>query len=148
MKKRVRVKNQRIEVFMATDPAPALRAEIQAALSVVSPQINGISELIAVVSDEDVALANDLTKAVEGRNRRYDLLRKVLLDLDLLLDDLNALEADGYPTLEDVLLPAAELSKLQMEVADINTAAAIFHLSQGERIDVHVDGPIDDNSAA
>ena len=125
---------------MATDPAPALRAELLAAQTVVGSQVRGLSYLIA--TDPPVDLTAVLTSALDGRNRRYFLIHKVLTDLDLLLADLDALEVDGYPTLDPIQVADTALGELKTEVGDIEAGAAIFQEMMASMMEVTFGQPV------
>lgn len=96
---------------------PGLRAELLAALAVIEPQIRGLHDLTTV------SITDELKAAIEAqigpRERRRDLIQAVL-------DALDALEADGYPTLAPADLPANLFAELQGENTDIEAAVGVF----------------------
>ena len=109
---------------MATDPNPALRAEIQAALAVVQPQIRGLHDLLE--TDISPALKAVITSTVQARENRQNLLLAVIRGLDATLGALQNLDADGYPALPDVLLSVDEATELSGEKTDLEAAIGIF----------------------
>lgn len=109
---------------MAADPNPALRAEIQAALDVVEPQIRGLHDLLETTISAD--LKNVLTTTVQARENRRGLLQAVIRGLDSTLLALQNLDSDGYPDLPDVILNVAEATELNGERTDLEAAIGIF----------------------
>lgn len=109
---------------MADDVNPALRAELNAALEVLAPQIRGMHDLINVsISDE---LRAEVADVVQKRERRRDLIQAVLNNLDATLSARTALETDGYPTLPHVSIVNSQFTELQGEAADLQAAVGVF----------------------
>ena len=109
---------------MAADPNPALRAELNAALDVLAPQIRGLHDLAAVSISAD--LAASVAEQIVERERRRDLLNAAIATLDAGHDAMNALEADGYPALPDATIIASQFNELQEQSSDLDTAIGIF----------------------
>lgn len=109
---------------MADDVNPQLRAELNAALDVLAPQIRGMHDLLAVsISDQ---LRAEISTVVANRERRRDLIQAVLNDLDAALRERTALEDDGYPSLPNVSIVNSQFSELQGEAADLQAAVGVF----------------------
>lgn len=109
---------------MADDPNPALRIELKAALATLDPQIRGLEDYAAVSITTELRSA--FTDQVSIRKQRRGLIQAVLNNLDKTLAAIQALEADGYPTLSSAELPAALFSEFQSENSDLASAIAIF----------------------
>jgi hypothetical protein len=110
---------------MATDPNPALRAELEAAEAVLEPQIRGLK---AIGDDPTVSvdLRGQVQAQIDRRNQRLDLIQNVLNALNEVVTALDALVADGYPGLPSPALDDALFAELQQENADIEAAVGIF----------------------
>lgn len=124
---------------MAADPNPALRDELNTALAVVAPEIRGLHDLTTV------SISDDLRGAINGqitaRERRRDLIQNVISGLDAVVRSLQALEADGYPTLDPVVVQSTLFSELQGEIADLGAAAGVFKADQASRLSVALGAP-------
>ncbi len=83
---------------MAIDPNPTLRAELTAALDVVTPQLRGLTAFGWMQSLSPAAHDAVNNQILERSRRRY-LIKDVLHALDDVRDALAALAADGYPEL-------------------------------------------------
>src|SRR5579859_6802932 len=82
---------------MADYTESQLRAELQAALAVLAPQIRGLNDLSKTsISTE---LLNQIDEQITNRVRRQSLIQAVLNGLDAVDGELSALENDGYPDL-------------------------------------------------
>lgn len=112
---------------MADDPNPVLRAELEAARALLLPQIRGMAD---IVSMRDATLRGDTRAAVQDgldrRQRRKSLIDNALHALDIALDHLNQLEADGYPALPKIDVKPTIFQELQEEQSDIDLATAEF----------------------
>jgi hypothetical protein len=106
----------------------------------VAPQIRGLHDLAAVsISDE---LEQWVQGQIAAREHRRDLIKAVVANLDTTVLALQALEADGYPTLNPVVVPGAVMSELQSEVDDLKAAAAVFAPEQAaSRLTVGLGAP-------
>jgi hypothetical protein len=124
---------------MADDPNPALRAELVAALAVLAPQIRGLHDLAVVSISSD--LAAEVAKQIAMRTDRRDLIKAVIAALDGALQSLNALQADGYPSLPTVPLQAALLSELRGEETDLDAAVGLFTPEPATSISVVLGAP-------
>lgn len=109
---------------MADDVNPALRAELEAALAVIEPQIRGLHDLMTVSITEE--LRAEIEAQIEVRERRANLIQAVLDQLDATNAAQAALEADGYPTLLNAELPPGLFTELQGEETDLDAAVAVF----------------------
>lgn len=119
---------------MAADPNPALREDLNSALAVLAPEIRGLHDLVAVSISDD--LRNALNGQISARERRRDLVQSVITNLDTVVRSLQALEADGYPALDAVIVPPTLFSELQGEIDDLSAAAGIFKADQAVRLSV------------
>ena len=109
---------------MASDPNPALRAELMAALGVLNPQIRGLSDLQRTsISGQLIA---KIAEQISAREQRRDLVNAVLSYLDGALTALTALEGDGYPALPNTWLPSNLLAELQGEETALEAAVGLF----------------------
>src|SRR6266550_5988870 len=99
---------------MADDPNPALRRELDAADVLLDPEIRGLADLLNVSVSDD--LRTQIQFLLEMRTRRRHLIQRVLNALDAVRVALDALAADGYPTLDNIELPAALFDELQKEL--------------------------------
>ena len=113
----------------------ALRAELDAALALLMPQIRGLHDLAAVsISSDLLAQIND---QITVRERRRDLIIATI-------DALDALEGDGYPELAPAVLPVGLFGELQGEETDLDAAVAIFEKAgPATQIDVVLGAPTD-----
>jgi len=109
---------------VADDINPALRTELVAALAVLTPELRGLHDLTTVSISP--ALASSVWLQIVIRERRRDLIQLAIDSLDNALVTLTKLEADGYPTLDPATIDAAELSELQGEKSDLESAIALF----------------------
>jgi hypothetical protein len=109
---------------MADDPNPALRAELQAAIDVLAPQIRGLTDL------DTISLSSDLKAAIDQqivvRQRRSNLLSSVISTLDRVIVARTALEADGYPTLPTAIIAQTLFTELKGDNSDIDAAVGVF----------------------
>lgn len=107
-----------------TDPNPALRAQLMAALAVLEPQIRGLIDLRA--TPEQVDLSTLVTAQITAYQNRQALIQNVLNDLNQAVVDMQALEADGYPDWTPTTIPTSTYAELTSEMADLAAAAATF----------------------
>lgn len=109
---------------MAAEPNPALRAEIQAAVDTLVPQVRGLEYFlkISVLPAAVRAIGDEL----QVRKRRLDCLDAVLGALDAVISKLNALYADGYPTFKPNDGTQAVFQEIQDEEAALVLAANLF----------------------
>lgn len=105
---------------MADDPNPALRAELNAALAVLAPEIRGLQQLLTTTTSDSARAI--LAEQLADKVRRRDLIAVVLADQDKELADLNALEADGYPDVSPMAVSNAVFEELAGEQTDIGAA--------------------------
>jgi hypothetical protein len=108
---------------VADDPNPTLRAELEAAKTVIIPTIRGMRDLAGVSTP---ALSASLSLQANIRDNRLNLIQRVLDDLNAVVAALTALESDGYPALPTVSLDPGQFSELQLEKTDIEAAIATF----------------------
>lgn len=106
------------------DPNPALRAELDAALAVLEPQIRGLGYYSSISSDEDLKRELDEQKRV--RMRRRDKIQAVLEDLDNVVEGIQSLKADGYPNFPPVNIDPRLFTELQNEDSDLDAAVKLF----------------------
>jgi len=113
-------------------------AALRAALAVVTQQIRGLRDLTNVsLSGELLAIIRD---ALGARERRRTLINAVLASIDAG----SALEDDGYPTLEPIVIPPSLFAELREELSDVGAAAGIFGESDAaSQIIVNLGSPAD-----
>ncbi len=106
------------------DPNPALRAEYEAALAVLAPEITGLHYL---VNDPVKAeLIGYYTEQITEREQRRDLIQAALNTLDVTIDARRTLAADGYPDLPKIEIPAEDFQEAQRQGRNIEAALGIF----------------------
>lgn len=123
---------------MADDPNPQLRAELNAALADLEPQIRGLHDLAAVSISAD--LIASVTQQIIEREYRRNLITTALARLDDAHDAMNTLEADGYPALPQATIIASQFNELQEQQTDLETAIALFR-EQASRMTVGLGEP-------
>ncbi len=126
---------------MAADPNPALRAELEAALAVIEPQIRGLHDLAEIPSPAD--LLTEVAEQIAFREHRRSLIRGVVDALDQVIVALDLLEADGYPDLPDEMVSQQVLDELDREIADLEAAREVFEISVAARAIVGLGLPVD-----
>lgn len=110
---------------MDHDPNPALRAEINAALDIIRPQIKGLIDFSKiVVSSSPVAAA--VSAQIQARQHRQSLLGAVLTALDSVIMARSELADNDYPNLPNVESTPEVLAALHDEADAIAYALAIF----------------------
>jgi len=113
---------------MAADPNPTLRAQLEAALAVLAPQIRVLHDLAAIsIPTELRVIVND---AIATREPRRDLILEVIAALDAVLAVLNNLEGDGFPDLPNVTITPILLQALHDALSDLNAGASVFAVQQ------------------
>jgi len=114
------------------------RATLQTALTVVTKQIRGLRVLANVSFSGDLLVL--VRAALTARERRRALINGVLASLDAAA----ALDADGYPALEPIVIPPSLFAELQEEVSDVGAAAGVFDPSAAAtQIIVNLGSPSD-----
>lgn len=131
---------------MADDPNPTLRADLLAALGVLSPQIRGLDDLAAVSISPELKAAV-LTQSASRKHRR-DLIQAVLDALDHVVAALRLLEQDGYPDLPGITIVQSQFGELQEEAGDLRAAVAIFKAEMAAKLAIDLGPPADKSSAA
>jgi hypothetical protein len=116
-----------------------LRAEITAALSIVSPQVRGLDDLSRSTLAPSSAQA--VAQVLVTRKRRQKLLNDVVTALDTLDRAVASLEADGHPELPTVFVSDPILSDLAEERADLTSALGIFQLDRAIRLVIRLGDP-------
>jgi hypothetical protein len=116
---------------MSFDPDPSLRAELDAALALLLPQIEGLSHL-EMVSAIPTDLIAEFNAASTTRSHRRDLIVAVLHALDAVVSTYATLVADGYPDLPPIPLLPSIGDELAAELAVIEAAIAVFQTGQAE----------------
>lgn len=109
---------------MATDPNPTLSAELQAALAVVLPQINGLQTLARTELTE--AARPLVESAITGRSHRRDLIVAALAARDGYIAALDALETDGYPALPKIQILGSVFQELQEDKGEVIAGVGVF----------------------
>lgn len=113
---------------MADDPNPALRAELNAALAVLAPQIRGLSDLAKTSISVD--LLTQVDDQITARVRRQEFIQAVLTGLDAVLGELEMLDGDGYPALPAAPVLGSLFAELQEENSDLAAAVGVFAAEQ------------------
>jgi hypothetical protein len=122
-----------------TDDVVALRAEINAALDVVVPQVRGLSDLLR--TSLIAASQYEVERVLGLRRRREHLLNDVIGALDALDRAMESLIADDYPNLPNVDVTGEAISDLAEERADLTSALSVFHLDRAARLVIHLGDP-------
>jgi len=123
---------------MAQDPNPTLRAELNAQLVVLAPQIRGLHDLANTSISPDLRTAVELE--ITERERRRDLIEASLAALDAAVNRLDDLEADGYPNLVPGSVPNSLFEELKEENADLTAAIGLF-AEQAANLSVSLGAP-------
>jgi hypothetical protein len=100
------------------------RAELEAALAEIEPQIRGLDDLARVSISADLQ-----AKVVEHGTtlkRRRDLIQAELNAMDAVDNAHDALLADGYPETPPASLTDSLYAELQIQEADIEAAVSTF----------------------
>jgi hypothetical protein len=105
---------------MADAAIDVLRAELIAAEAVLGPQIVGLHAYVVLPFTPE--LLEKLNDQITIRERRSALEQAVL-------DAMQALEADGYPSLDNFSLTPALHAQLQAELNALEAAASIFSVT-------------------
>ena len=101
-----------------------LRAEIDAAVAVMEPQLRGLEDLARIDAPAEViALVN---AQLAKHKHRYDLLLAVLQALDSVAAARQELDDDGYPAIPSVPTGTDVMGEFKEEMSDIEAAAALF----------------------
>jgi hypothetical protein len=108
---------------MVNDPNPALRAEMQAAVDAVKPEIRGLEDFSSI--SKGSALSAVITE-LTVRQRRLELLVAILAALDAVVIALDNLYADGYPKFPPNIGTQDVFAEIQAEEADLKLAAELF----------------------
>lgn len=110
---------------MDHDPNPELRAELDAALAAIDPQIRGLRDLLEL--DIASAAVHDTYQAeFDILSQRRTLIAHVLAALDSVVAAMDALEADGYPNIAQVPVDAAIFDEMSGEISDMEAAFKLF----------------------
>ena len=99
------------------DSGPTYRAELNASLAIINPQIDGLDDLTRASLSQPSIDAIKLELA--DRRRRNGLITAVL-------NAMTALEADGYPALSLAAVDPGLVQEIAAETAAINAAVGIF----------------------
>jgi hypothetical protein len=109
---------------ISKDPNPALRAELQAAIDAIIPQIKGLEDLSRnEFSDQSsAAISNQL----QILRRRANLLNDVVTALNAVIERGAELMDDGYPRLPEIHVPDVIISEITTFYNDIKTGVGVF----------------------
>ena len=110
---------------MAEDPYPLLRAQLEADLAIVEQESRGLKDLAATSVSQ--AMLDETVTPIAERDERATLIHNVLRDMDLVIDAMLALEADGWPA----PVPKEELSpdlttELKGQADDLTAGILVF----------------------
>lgn len=110
---------------MADDVNPDRRAEYEAALAVLAPQIEGLQ---SIGNDPDMSpdAHNKILEELSDRVRRDGLLRKALADLDACNAAHDALLDDGYPDMPKGMVTAQVFDELAARRTAVDAAVEQF----------------------
>lgn len=128
---------------MADDLNPAKRAELMAALGVVAKALPGLHDLVVPGVSIGDDLRSDLLGGIEQYERRAALIQAAIDKMDEALSELDALEADGYPTLDPIAIANSRYEELKEEVSDIEAAKAVFRSDIATGLSVKMGEPED-----
>lgn len=110
---------------MADDPNPALRAELNAALDKIDPQIRGLRDFLEL-EIASAALHDFYQTYFDRFSQRRNLIIAALAALDALHAAMNALEADGYPDVPIISVDPPIFEEMAGEVSDMGAAFKLF----------------------
>lgn len=125
---------------MADDVNPALRTELEVALASLDPQLRGLRDLAATSISGD--LKAEVLRQIEIRQRRGELILKVLGFLDNAVAARANLEQDGYPEIEGSQLPNSLFKELGREKADYESAVSIFKPEGAQNLSITLGNPV------
>jgi hypothetical protein len=130
---------------MADNIHAARRAELEAALSVLEPQIRGLDDL------SHVSITSALAAEVSGQSvackRRRDLIQAELDAMDACDAAYDALLADGYPEMPPDSVVDSVYAELKEQMADLEAAAARFQ-AEASRVSINLGTPVPKTPAA
>jgi len=106
------------------DPNPELRAELNAALAVITPQIRGLQDIEKLPAP--AAFRSFVDAQVVSHQKRQVLILAALASLDAVVTARAALDADGYPAVDKITMPQDLFRQLTGEMHDVAAAAALF----------------------
>ncbi len=124
---------------MADDINPALRAEYNAALEILMPQLRGLHDLALVSLSADAK--TEINAQIVARERRESLIRATLAELDQAVVARTALEADGYPMLPTEEVVGAVFTEMQGERTDLEIALDLFVPEAAQGISIALGTP-------
>jgi hypothetical protein len=125
---------------MATDSISGLQDELEAALPPLDKEIRGVDNLaVGSVSPQLQAGLNDGKRDLEHRR---SLMQTVLNDIEVLLEDIQHLENDGYPTPKRFQLGQPLLDELNGEVSDDQAGAGVFGPLQATHAEITFGQPV------
>lgn len=101
-----------------------LRAELNAALAILAPQIRGLNDLSKTSISADLLV--QVEEQITVRIRRQGLIQAVLAGLDAVDGEMTQLTADGYPALAQAPVMGSLFSELQEENSDLAAALSVF----------------------
>lgn len=109
---------------MVDDPNPGLRTELQAAITLVEPQIAALENLGKLPLSG--ASMESLNSTLATRRDRLQLLRNAVSALDNVVAAMTALEAQGYPALEPMTVVHEIFAEIDERRRQIELAASVF----------------------
>lgn len=111
----------------SNDPNPALRAEWQAALDILNPQIRGLQNIARnpLSTHATTAVAAEL----EIRQRRASMLMDAIASLDVVITRRETLAADSYPGMQNIPVGADVFAEIQGIENDQVAASSVFGAS-------------------
>ncbi len=124
---------------MADDVNPALRAELEAALALLAPQLRGLHDLVLVSLSADAK--TEINAQIVSRERRDALIRATIAELDQAVVARTALEADGYPALPTEEVVGAVFTEMQGERTDLEIALDLFVPEAAQGISIALGSP-------
>jgi hypothetical protein len=106
------------------DPNPELRAEYEAALAAINPEIRGLH----YVANDSVSseLITNYNEQIVEREHRRDLIQAAVDSLDFVVVARRTLAADGYPILPKIQLSTELYQEAKRQNSDTDAALGIF----------------------
>ena len=107
------------------DPNPTLRAQLQASLEMLWPQILGLQALAAVPGISP-GLLIDINQQIGVKTNTQNLIKAVIADLDAAVTALGVLYESGYPSMPPMVISSALYAELQTDQSNIQAALGTF----------------------
>ena len=122
------------------DPNPTLRAEYEAALAILDPQIRGLEDIATMSISAD--LLAQIQNQIAARIQRQTLIKNVINRLNSVIEAITTLLEDGYPNLPAAAITDLLFAELKEENRDLVAAMNVFTSLTGVAFDSTV-APVD-----